>query len=374
MILENMSFNVIPSPLDKRDYKVPISGISVDDFVVGGSIEKHKTYDQLQTSMCTSFSIASAQEFWMRIGKRMSKAFLYGNRKEGEYMGEGEYIRESILDIYRSGNCFFDEFPFLGTTLDCVREFNKLPQRIKDSALNNRVEYFYNIPIKDCFEVMKKFDLPLVAGVLVYNNWTEAFKNGGVIPQLDGKEGNSIGGHAIRLLGKKTINGKVHFIVGNSWGKSIADNGVFYIPHDYKGLFEAWLMLPHIKKEIKLPIGKNFYQINGKTYPMDTTTKVINGRTYVPLRFFTEALGALEVKWVESSSMAMVYIGGDLIRFIKDRGYFSSDLVMEDVFYDQGSKNIIEDNRMLVPLRNICEFLNLSVSYDSINNTAIVKN
>jgi hypothetical protein len=55
-------------------------------------------------------------------------------------------------------------------------------------------------------------------------------------------------------------------------------------------------------------------------------------------------------------------------------GYFSSDLAMKDVFYDQGSKNIIEDNRMLVPLRNICEFLRLNVSYDQINNTAIVKN
>jgi hypothetical protein len=132
--------------------------------------------------------------------------------------------------------------------------------------------------------------------------------------------------------------------------------------------------LPYIKKEIKLPIGKNFYSINGKTYPMDTTTKVINGRTYVPLRFFTEALGALEVKWIESSSMAIVYIGGDSIIFIKDRGYFSSSLMMKDVFYDQGSKNIIEDNRMLVPLRNICEFLRLNVSYDQINNTAIVKN
>ncbi|RRJ63438.1 copper amine oxidase N-terminal domain-containing protein [Paenibacillus oralis] len=48
--------------------------------------------------------------------------------------------------------------------------------------------------------------------------------------------------------------------------------------------------------EITLIIGQKLYNVNGKVKEMDTAARRINGRTFVPIRFVTEGLGAY-VKW-----------------------------------------------------------------------------
>ncbi|UMZ73623.1 copper amine oxidase N-terminal domain-containing protein [Natranaerofaba carboxydovora] len=64
--------------------------------------------------------------------------------------------------------------------------------------------------------------------------------------------------------------------------------------------------------EISLEIGNKYYEINGEKsddYKMDTTPEITDtGRTVIPLRFVSEALGAY-VKWNDESKT--VYINDD---------------------------------------------------------------
>lgn len=53
---------------------------------------------------------------------------------------------------------------------------------------------------------------------------------------------------------------------------------------------------------IWLPIGKNSALVNGTPVMLDQPAQVIGGRTMVPLRFVSEALGA-EVQWVQSERL-----------------------------------------------------------------------
>lgn len=49
---------------------------------------------------------------------------------------------------------------------------------------------------------------------------------------------------------------------------------------------------------IQFVIGENKYSKNGKEYPMDTAARIINNRTYIPLRIAGEFLN-YEVIWQE---------------------------------------------------------------------------
>jgi hypothetical protein len=57
--------------------------------------------------------------------------------------------------------------------------------------------------------------------------------------------------------------------------------------------------------EIELKIGQKKALVNGKTVELDVAPKIENGRTLVPIRFISEALGC-DVDW--DSLTRTVYI------------------------------------------------------------------
>ncbi|WP_010248656.1 copper amine oxidase N-terminal domain-containing protein [Acetivibrio cellulolyticus] len=61
-------------------------------------------------------------------------------------------------------------------------------------------------------------------------------------------------------------------------------------------------------RKVVLTIGKKDYQINGQGYQMDTVALLVESRTFVPIRFVSEALGA-SVIWEQD--IKTVYINFD---------------------------------------------------------------
>ena len=59
------------------------------------------------------------------------------------------------------------------------------------------------------------------------------------------------------------------------------------------------------RNKITLVVGKSEYTVNGKTMEMDTTVLLLEDRTFVPVRFVSEGLGA-NVEW--NASIRTVYI------------------------------------------------------------------
>ncbi|MGE5391287.1 MAG: copper amine oxidase N-terminal domain-containing protein [Deltaproteobacteria bacterium] len=58
-------------------------------------------------------------------------------------------------------------------------------------------------------------------------------------------------------------------------------------------------------RDVRLVIGDTQAQINGRTVQMPAPARIVNGSTLVPLRFVGEALGC-QVSWESSSQTAMV--------------------------------------------------------------------
>jgi Copper amine oxidase N-terminal domain./Protein of unknown function (DUF2762). len=72
-------------------------------------------------------------------------------------------------------------------------------------------------------------------------------------------------------------------------------------------------MMPEMvyQNEIKLTIGKDTMEVNGETKPIDTAPFIKDSRTFVPVRFIAEALGA-KIEWDEATQQVIIKkIGGD---------------------------------------------------------------
>ena len=178
----------------------------------------------------------------------------------------------------------------------------------------------------------------------------------------------------------------MYFIIQNSWGDDIADNGFFYIPFDANYIFEAWMSIPYEKRDVKFKINSNTYWVNGKEKYMDSKAKIVNGRTYVPLRTAFEQMGAI-ISWSDVLGQARIFRGGVTYYFkvsgdITKQNYFQDDINGNIYYYedDLSRRNLTyhfidENNRILVPVRKVFEVIgNYNVEWDGTNNIVTIKN
>ena len=377
MRLESSMFNLIPSPADERDYVLAeaLSASSYYDFIVGVYAGYHPIYDQGQTSMCTGFAITGAEEYFR--GERFSPGSIYGNREDGDYMGEGEYVREAMKDWYRTGLLPFDDMPLLGTTKECVDAYRALSEEVRESAYDNRLDAYYKLNHKSgkqVLKVMEVFQLPIIAGIPIYQSMSEGLVNGGVFRLPD--EGEALlGGHAVRIIGIKMINGEPYYIIANSWGDLIDDAGYQYMPIDFP-IWEMWLPIPHFDTEIVMNQDSSEYVVNGEFFSMDAVPVTVQGRVCVPLRFLSDAFGYTIVDWDADNRTAIVQFGADTLYFREGDDFFTSGYYDGmRVYYDDLVINFIDDNnRMQVPVRPVSEYLNYDVDYDAITRDITINN
>lgn len=77
---------------------------------------------------------------------------------------------------------------------------------------------------------------------------------------------------------------------------------------------------------VKLQIGSNIAVVNGKNITLDVAANILNGRTLVPLRFVSEALGA-KVGWDGSTYTATITSMEDMEAHFIDVGQGDSALI-----------------------------------------------
>lgn len=102
--------------------------------------------------------------------------------------------------------------------------------------------------------------------------------------------------------------------------------------------------------------------VNGKEIKPETPAYIESGRTMVPLRFISEALGE-KVEW--KADTRTVIIGDDKASFIID----SKEIKSKDKTIQIDSPAVIKDSRTFVPLRAISEILGAKVDWKASTRT-----
>ncbi|MGE7690623.1 copper amine oxidase N-terminal domain-containing protein [Lysinibacillus sp. NPDC097214] len=113
-------------------------------------------------------------------------------------------------------------------------------------------------------------------------------------------------------------------------------------------------------KKIGLVIGSKTATVNGQKIALDVAPQIINGRTLVPLRFISEALGA-KVDWNNQTKTVYIttYVGADRYYFVNLQTK-NLELISEDR-YDQedpfnSSRELVSDFIFTSYLDNNKEF------------------
>ena len=90
-------------------------------------------------------------------------------------------------------------------------------------------------------------------------------------------------------------------------------------------------------------------------------------RVLVPIRFVSEALGAL-VDWENESRTAVIKQGNDEIRYTvyQPMAYLNGEMMVMDTY------GILKDERTLVPIRFISELLGCTVNWDEKTSTVVI--
>lgn len=121
------------------------------------------------------------------------------------------------------------------------------------------------------------------------------------------------------------------------------------------------------EKIIKLVIGQKTAVVDGQSRTMDVAPQIFQDRSFVPLRFIGEALGA-EVDWRPVTSTAVYRLDG--VEVLISIGSYTALVNGKPKVLETPARLV--QSRTLVPLRFILENLGARVDYDQATRTIII--
>lgn len=381
---KNVQFNGVlkETASDPRDYKIArfvpkADMIDKKEFCLDLPETLDITLDQTRYEACVGFaySLAISVLTYQKTHKwiNFDPFMIYGTRDPGEYTGKGMFIRTAGNTVYKEGAYLKRDFgieqemPQLRNT---VNDFKKNNPDLVEYAKTFRVEGYAWVNSVDEIKSALLHGMPVAATYEVYGSMLNPDKTGYVrYPQ----KGNYRGDHCMLIVGWTSDD---HWIVLNSWGSDRNGAGALYI--DFREIIGQAMSLSDTIIPIKVKHDQVVLSIGSKSYSyfdngvegckeMDVSPYLKNNRTFVPVRFVAEALGA-SVEWIAEKNTAILRSEEAIILLNTQ-----SNVMMVNVKeIRMDTKPHILNGRMMVPIRYIAENLNCDVSWNAEKRQAII--
>lgn len=117
------------------------------------------------------------------------------------------------------------------------------------------------------------------------------------------------------------------------------------------------------EKGIIMRVGSGVAVIDGERQTLDAAPEIIGERTFVPIRFCSQAMGA-EVDYIDETNTVVIRKGSKTVELIIGSVAYkvNGDILESDV------APVIKNGRTLVPVRQVAEALDTQVQwYDEYN-------
>ncbi|MFD2331466.1 stalk domain-containing protein [Cohnella sp. GCM10020058] len=122
------------------------------------------------------------------------------------------------------------------------------------------------------------------------------------------------------------------------------------------------------QSNIVLQLGQKSATVDGKSVALDIAPLLLNGTTYLPLRFVSDALGA-DIGWDQAAQKATVTGGGKLVELWVGK----PDLLNTGVRATAAATPILRSGRVLVPVRVVSTELGRKVGWDQKTKTITIR-
>ena len=163
-----------------------------------------------------------------------------------------------------------------------------------------------------------------------------------------------------------------YWIVVNSWGVKNGFKGIYLIPFENKfdtaiAISDTITPSTYKAKEIEFRVNDNKFYVDGVEKTFDCSPYLKNNRTYVPIRFITESLGA-SVEWNDATQE--VTIRSEEAIIVLTIG--SRAILVDGVRYNLDTEPELVNGRTMLPIRFVAEYLNCEVNWDDSTQSVII--
>lgn len=253
-----------PSPWDQKRLKYALrlptyeelQTIPTDDW--DGLATYDKISDQGDIGSCTGFGAKGVKHVVEYLQNNrdvdISAAFLYRRGQEDAGIPiweEGGYPLNVLKVMQKLG----------AATEACVPTDTKSPFDYEECgnsleiAANYKIDTYHAVPVDPGAMMAAIYGItyeqpykmpdgssgkaPLYIAIPVYDSFMDTGSDGIISVPLPGE--SLLGGHAVRICGWRTIEGKKYWRMPNSWGVEWGKGGVGYLPFEHP-IYEAWLI------------------------------------------------------------------------------------------------------------------------------------
>ncbi len=124
-------------------------------------------------------------------------------------------------------------------------------------------------------------------------------------------------------------------------------------------------------QEVVFKVGEKNYYVNEKSFTMDASPFIAQGRTYVPLRYLALALGVAEkdIHWDKNTRTVLLTKDGVELRLTVG----SRTITVNGQTKDIDVAPVIRDGRSYLPARHVAEALGYRVEWNQQNRTVLVQ-
>lgn len=294
----------------------------------------------------------------------------YGTRFSGDYTGVGMIPSQGAKALYKEGAFFRRDFnkrqemPLLQYTVEQWKKNN--PDKV-EKALDYKISGYSFVYNEADIKRALKNNMPVAVSYPIYPSFYDT-KDDGIVPVVKSDE-TVTGYHEMLIVGWTSNN---YWIVVNSWGVNYGLKGMYLIPFANKfdnaiAVSDTITPSTYKAKEIKFSVGSDKYYVDSVEKTFDTIPYIKNSRTYIPVRFITESLGA-SVEW--NAETREVTIRSEEAVIILTIG--KNTIKVDGKKYKIDTAPEIVNDRTMLPVRVIAEYLNCEVNWEASTRSVII--
>lgn len=252
-----MKCGAIFSGYDARDYRL-IYTASDKEFPKEFSLDmsQERVKNQGEVGSCVAHALSSIIEFYDRVqthtDRTMSVGYIYGNRANSDYKGEGMIMRDALQVVRQFGDVDNALFPYNKEVPHIIKLFEDNQNNLYEVGYPNRISQYCRVYNSNAIKSA------LMAGnpILMAMNWytdMEVDERGILTTEYKGWAG----GHCMFIYGWNETG----WLVQNSWGEDWGNGGRMIVPYEME-IEELWVVCDDIIEDTK--VKKPFSSKAGK--------------------------------------------------------------------------------------------------------------